>query len=40
MSYRAIARELNRLNIKRAEVANGTTVTVKEALALPLSRAA
>ena len=40
MSYRAIARELNRLNIKTGRGHQWYDVTVKAALALPQSKAA
>jgi DNA invertase Pin-like site-specific DNA recombinase len=40
MSYRAIARELNRLNIKTGRGSQWYDVTVKAALALPRSQAA
>ena len=40
MSYRAIARELNRLNIKTGRGCQWYDVTVKAALALPRSQAA
>jgi DNA invertase Pin-like site-specific DNA recombinase len=40
MSYRAIARELNRLNIRTYRGCHWYDVTIKAALALPLSQAA